>query len=469
MVQYNGIQIPFAYPPLGFYAAAWISNLFHLPTIDVLRWLPALVTIGTLPAFFALGRVVFDSAFKAAVATLFYALTPRAFAWLIMGGGLTRSFGQLFLILDAYFIYLLFTTHTRKNLAGAVLTSTLVTLSHPEAAVQATGMGLLLWLFFGRNKRATVDAGLVGLGTLLATGLWWLPLLLRFGLDPFLSAAMTGQHSPFAVLIPLIANLTGEPMVTFGAVFALLGAAIQISRGNYFLVTWMPAAFLFDPRGAWTVAMVPAALLAGAAVCEFIAPALNAVIEGAPDNGKADAGKRFVFPAFLIFVTLYMLAGAVNSGEQITKKTVSENDRAAFEWISSNTPPDSRFIMITGNPDMFSDGTQEWFPVLANRTSLTTVQGREWLDGEVFEKLIRDFQDIQNCAFSKTPASCITEQTALAQPAYDYVYITRVRADTPEASELLTARLIAEFKRNQGHRLVYESNDIAIFERSPNQ
>src|SRR5512135_878625 len=44
-VQYNGLNIPFAYPPLGFYAGAIVANVLHLDVIRVLQWLPAVVLV----------------------------------------------------------------------------------------------------------------------------------------------------------------------------------------------------------------------------------------------------------------------------------------------------------------------------------------------------------------------------------------------------------------------------------------
>ena len=91
-VQYNGLSVPFAYPPLAFYIASATGDLLSIPLITMFTWLPAIVLIGTLFAFYALARTIFNTAFKAVIATLFFAFTPRAITWLIMGGGLTRSF-----------------------------------------------------------------------------------------------------------------------------------------------------------------------------------------------------------------------------------------------------------------------------------------------------------------------------------------------------------------------------------------
>src|SRR5512138_2204762 len=38
---YNGLNIPYAYPPLGFYFGRIAADLFGLSAPEVLRWLPA--------------------------------------------------------------------------------------------------------------------------------------------------------------------------------------------------------------------------------------------------------------------------------------------------------------------------------------------------------------------------------------------------------------------------------------------
>jgi Dolichyl-phosphate-mannose-protein mannosyltransferase len=133
--QYNRLNIPFAYPPLAFFIGALLSNLWHLSPIDIVRWLPGIVSVGTVPAFFYLSNSILNSSYQAGLATLAFAFTPRTFTWAIMGGGLTRSFGLLFLLLSLGYIYRLFKEHDRKYLFAAILFCALVVLSHPEAMV----------------------------------------------------------------------------------------------------------------------------------------------------------------------------------------------------------------------------------------------------------------------------------------------------------------------------------------------
>src|SRR5512140_1332957 len=97
---YNLEHIPFAYPPLGLYAAALLSSGLHANVLDVLRLVPAIVSSLSVPVFYFLARRVLKSGpYTTLAATVAFALLPRAFEWQIMGGGITRSFGFLFTML----------------------------------------------------------------------------------------------------------------------------------------------------------------------------------------------------------------------------------------------------------------------------------------------------------------------------------------------------------------------------------
>ena len=96
---YNHSNIPFAYPPLGFYFGAIAIGLFKISSVEAVRWIPAFFASLSIPAFYFLSIRLFKDKYHASLATLFFALMPRAFFWMIMGGGLTRAPGQFFMLL----------------------------------------------------------------------------------------------------------------------------------------------------------------------------------------------------------------------------------------------------------------------------------------------------------------------------------------------------------------------------------
>jgi hypothetical protein len=87
-----------------------------------------------------------------------------------------------------------------------------------------------------------------------------------------------------------------------------------------------------------------------------------------------------VFMVFLIyglFMNLYSLYSG-NSYLQILNK----ENREAMTWVKENTPSESQFLVLDFPYGWFSDMPAEWFPALAERKSLLTVQGQEWLSSQ---------------------------------------------------------------------------------------
>src|SRR4051794_14912665 len=129
---YNGMHIPFAYPPLGFYLAAGGSDALGVAPIDVLRVLPAVLTTLALSVFAIAARSVLRSSVGAATATLAFAIAPCAYEWMIMGGGLTRSVGMLSAVLALYWGWIFFRTGSRSTWVGMCLASAATILSHMD-------------------------------------------------------------------------------------------------------------------------------------------------------------------------------------------------------------------------------------------------------------------------------------------------------------------------------------------------
>ena len=106
--RYNADGIPFAYAPLGFYLAALVGGSPQ-GILEAVRWIPPLVACAMLPMFVLLARALLPSARSVVAATFAFALLPRAYLWLIMGGGLTRSLGMLFTMAALWQAHALYT------------------------------------------------------------------------------------------------------------------------------------------------------------------------------------------------------------------------------------------------------------------------------------------------------------------------------------------------------------------------
>lgn len=459
-ILYNGLNIPFAYPPFAFYIGAISSNLLNLSPIDIVRWLPGIVSVGTVPAFYYLSRAILNSSYQAGLATLAFAFTPRSFTWTIMGGGLTRSFGLLFLLLSLGCIYRLFKERDRKYIFGSILFSALIVLSHPEAMVHTIAFVLLFWIFIGRNKQGIINSLLLALGTMIVTCVWWLPTVIHLGLNPFLAAAQTGSQTPLSILYPFLLTQTDEPYLTFVAVLGLIGLFACLAKKNYFIPIWYFVPYLVDPRSAATYAMIPLAMMAGIALSEVILPFIAVLANNSNDAGL---GQDLVAVTFLVFAGIYMLGGTLYFDNQIAASTLSEANRTAFDWIKSNTQAGSRFLIMTGEGQILCDSVQEWFPALTDRIDITTIQGNEWLPDHKYAGAVTLQTDVQGCLDATSPFSCINKYHL----QFDYLYIN-TQGNLKNSCRVVApvshgVGLINLMKINNQYHLAYQSDAVAIF------
>ena len=253
---YNHLNIPFAYPPLSFYVAGLISSI-GISTLDVLRWLPPLISTLSILAFYWMASLMLTSRSKASLATMVYALMPRLFSWYVMGGGLSRSFGLLFLLLACASTWALFTQRAPKYILWTALFGAGAILSHPETGLHTAAACALIWLFKGRNSHAIRDALLVALGVVILTCPWWGTVLFQDGFAPFQSALNTGGHNALFWLPWITFDFAEERFATILTVVGLIGFAVQCARRDWFLPVWVLIPFVVEPRSATAIAAIP--------------------------------------------------------------------------------------------------------------------------------------------------------------------------------------------------------------------
>ena len=376
---YNLQRIPFAYPPFALYFTGALNSLTHIPLLTLIRWQPVLVNALTVAVFFLFARRFTQSSTKAWLATLIFALTPNAYWWQIVGGGLTRSFGGLFAFLFAYFAYRVF--HDRDDgafaLVGAILNGSLVVLSHLEWALQAAFAGLLFFLLWGRSRRGIRNAALVALAVLALTAFWWVTLVQRFGFQIFYTAS-TATDSRLLFFLPLFSlQYTGE-YTAFIAVFALIGAFVALARKDYFPLLWGIGCLLVDPRGGELFALLPLTFLALLPITDLLAPYLLKL-----GGREGHAWWEFLdLPLGKLFVAVFAilcLSHAYDMSATIAVQHLSSDERTAMQWVQANTSSSEQFLVLGWESNPTHSSLDEWFPALAQRRSLTTVQGQEWL------------------------------------------------------------------------------------------
>jgi hypothetical protein len=473
---YNFSQIPYAYSPLPFYVAALTTDLIGVQVVDVIRVLPAVISLFTIPAFLLLALVLLPSRTQAFIAVLAFAMLPRSHKWLIMGGGLTRAAGLLFALLTIYFSYLLFTRGQKRYIVLTTITASLCLLSHPGATWFAAFSVFLLALFYLRDPKILLYCLVVALGVILLTSPWWYRLIQQHSFTPFSAASSSGWQTFFFWIPLFLFDFAEEPFLGILSVLGLLGLFVTLARKNYFLFLWLIAIFALGPRSGATHAMIPLAMLIGIGIDQLVLPAIS---KSATGDGNQAAEKKLqgigsglnrslsglIPKVFLTFLLVYILNAAYAApvlGEGLLNDLPFE-ERVAMSWIAEHTPSDSTFIVITSLDNPWIDRSSEWFPVLAQRKSVATVQGTEWFpEGEMNNAWIQ-YLLLQQCAFKKT--NCLDEWHADIGKNFSHIYVRKELHGNIIQSPDCCYALRDDLEDDPSYQLIYENLGAAVFEK----
>ena len=485
---YNGLDLPYAYPPLGFYLASFLADFGRIPLLGVFLWLPPLLATLTIPAFYLLARALLRDDLRAALASIFFALTPGGYGWHIMGGGITRSLGLVFLLLATFYVLRLFSARTAKSpdrsaksldrsakspdrsakspdfarsretsesapfdFALALLFCSLAVLSHPEIAIQTAGLCAVIWLFCGRTRRGTLHAALVSLGVLVLTAPWWGTVLAQHGLVPFLSASQTGLHTSASWSKFFTDNFTLSGVFPFLVILRVIGLGCAFFKRQWLLLVLLVVPYLVDPRSAPAVSYLGFNLLSALAFLDAIPYLVGRARKSQAATRPLLEARTGVILLFALVFLQFLDCGLFNY--RLINTTLTPADRQALAWARENLPPASDFLLVTTKPFSMSDPLQEWFPTLTGLRSQTTLQGLEWTLGGNFMGRLKDLAALQSCA----DLACVETWSARTGLAYDYLWITSVPDST-------SATLAQEVRASADYRIVYESDAIVIFE-----
>ncbi len=443
---YNFADYPFAYSPLGFYLARLLVDL-GFNEIAVLRFLPAVVSVLAIGGVYLFGAAL-TSHKQGAWAALIYALIPRSFTWLVMGGGLTRSLGFTALLFCGWAVLRLFTSGKRSWLGWSVVFGAMAVLSHPEAGLHTAVVCAGLWLRFGRTRRSTLDAGLVALGVALVSSLWWGSVLAQHGFAPFASVLATGSGATtgFAAFSRFWHDVFIADRVSW-LLSILLGAGLLwgLWSRSYFMLALAVVPYLIEWRSAANFVFMPLSLLAAGLFLQVREISAAWVEAARPVRAR-------------LFATTVLLMIAVLFGQgflftfRLANTSLRSSDQEAFAWIRANTPVGSRFVILTGIGGPELDFFQEWFPVLAERQSLTTFQGTEWTLGAAFYDHLRALSRLQACG----TADCVQAWLGEHPQEFDYLAVRTVQ---------LPAALLTGLRTDGEYERVFEGDTVMVFAR----
>ncbi|MGI8508470.1 MAG: hypothetical protein ACR2MQ_04010, partial [Gemmatimonadaceae bacterium] len=480
---YNNASIPFAYSPLGFYVAGGINSLTGAPLLQLFRFIPLVATILTVVAFYYLARTMLRDGVAVAAAVLAFGLLPRSFVWNVMGGGVTRSLGLLFAIIALQQVYQLYTRSEWRYAATTAVACALTVLSHLSTANFLAFSVVLLFVFYGRHRFGIMSSVVVAVATVLLTAPWWGTVIAQHGLAPFHAASSVSgsifgdKLARYDVLLRLArfnTSIGGEPLFPLVSVVAALGAFASLRPGRFILPLWWGLITAMDARGGMSYAPIAASLLAGVGVAYVIIPGLRAVYS-TPDSLRLDPAMshagvarrsrvtprlRLVPALVLGFLFLYGLASALTrnpdyAGETAILTALTPADRDAMQWIAQHTPLSSSFLVVSGK-NWAIDRVSEWFPALANRSSVSTIQGSEWLPGFPRRLVLDDFFQ-KRCRSADGP--CLDKWASAMGRPFTGVYVSKT------GEEPCCQPLIAALRQDPNYTTVYDGPAAFVVER----
>jgi hypothetical protein len=454
---YNNLNIPFAYPPLALYIGAGISSLFNISLIGILQWLPPLTNSLCVLIFYFLSRELLEDKFKSAIATLIFALTPHLSTWLSAGGGLTRSFGTLFMMLTVMYSYRLFAKNNSKAIWGIIIFGSLTVLSHTESTIFAIAIPIYIWIFKSHSAKSALQGGLIALGVLALAGPWYGWIVYRHGFETLLSALTTGGQTIWSVLRLInIDIITEEPYLDLLGVLGVLGMIILLVKKQYFIPLMLIMIYIVEPRSAHTIGNIPLAIAGTIFLVDILFSALS----------KIDETQNRGIKIFLIISIPYLLVNSIYQGFMLSQNHVSKGERTAMQWVKENTIKDSQFLVITGETEAMCDSSSEWFPALAERKSLSTLQGREWILGRQFGEFISHRINLQNCIDENL--ACLNREAKYFGTDYNYIYLS-IKTPTSnckaiDLSNKIMRGLVIALENAIDYSIAYHTEDAVVFE-----
>lgn len=446
---YNNEQIPFAYPPLAFYFTAILSSLTNIELIHFHHYLPAIVSILTIPAFYLLSKAFIPCRKIQYYALFIFAILPTSYDWLIVGGGLTRSLGFLFSIIALTYLIRSLKQNKYHLLFTTSIFASLVVLSHPGVSwFTSYSFVIFFFIHLRENPRKVLKNGLVILAsTTILISPWFYTVIQNHGLLTFTYPFQTESITFLPFLVPFSLLFTNEKLVAVIAFSGFIGVTALAYRKKWTIPIWLLSVFIFEPRLSPSYSVIPFSLASGTGIYEITHRMFLRYRKWDKSHYQRVA---------TIFISFILLYTTVSSYLSVDYESLSTDQAEAMNWVDKNTPLSAEFIVLSGNLHYGTDYISEWFPTISKRRSSVTPQGYEWFVPPTFNSRAQYHKELQMCYFSNL--QCLSDWSTKTNIGGEYIFLNKYAAN---GSDRLT--IIGELKDATLYRPLYENNSIAIY------
>jgi hypothetical protein len=429
------------------YAGAGLGELVGLSSLAVVRILALGVSLATLAAFGLLAfRALAPLAAVGALAA--YALMPHAYDGIVSGGGLTRGMGLLFALL-AIFVAASSSGLSRRSAVFMGVLVGLSALSHPQAGVMAAAGSAV----FAYRRRPASNVALLLIAAVAAAFIV-IPWLVVVSGEHGWAAVLAARHrwEPVISVIRLLSlNFSGGAFTDLFLLFGVLGLASDLSRRVPRLSALLACVVLAGEGGGSFLAALPWALLAGGGV-QFVVERFG------PRRRATDRLLGVALGTSALFLTLISSLGAVVS-ETSRLQSVSPDQVEAMVWVAEESDPETRFIVATTVVWGF-DEISEWFPAVADRQSVATVQGSEWLGPERFAAQLDVHSGVLIC--TRSTARCMADWAADTGFSDAWLFIPKGQVNGPLSPGDCCRALRETVKESVLYEVVYDGAGATI-------
>lgn len=432
-VDWNGYRVPFAYPPLSFYALALVAQVTGIEPLKLVQYAPLCINLVSLPLFVHLASRLLPGASPLFFAAVTFPILPRSYEWLIMGGGVSRSPAMLAMLLALLLTMEAIDRRRTSLLVAATVVLGIVLALHLEWGISGwVATSLVLWM--GCPPRQAIERSIaMGFGIGLVSLPWWGTVVSIHGITPYVAAlseggwegeTLNGRLTNFDLF-----TLPGS-WIAIAAAFGVAMAWISRDRRQHLIVAWLLLIFATTPRHAKTVAAFPVAMLVGlslAGLCERVLARLRRAAEegdplpSSPPLRQLAPVVHGILAASLVGYVVWEVSH-LKPNEQSTLVALSPQERAGMAWISKNVDEAARFLVVSDALGWAWDRDAEWFPELAARRSVNTLQGLEWIEDFSFaDEMIR--ADTHRQASFMSPSIAPQLGLQLFGPTHDHVAV----------------------------------------------
>ncbi|MDB9253349.1 hypothetical protein [Halorubrum ezzemoulense] len=375
------------------------------------------------------------------------AVSPSVTQWHITAGGTVRTLAYTFFLLVVSITIQLFRGGHQNRLLLLGIIVGFAASSHPFYGAMSCLTVFTGFLAFEPSRRGIKKVLITGLIAAVPVSTWLIPFTLNHGIDLYLGVSQTRGgliHFTWSPLNRILQQGFRGSIRPFWIYFGVAGAITSIVRRRYFIVGLLIVSVYIIPRPRFII--IPLLLSSGMLITKDV-PELAYYIGGLQIK-KTDKTALFIVILLFLLALPTISMGFTHNPEPF----VDDHAVDVADWVERETSPQATFIV--------ADNFGEWFPLLAERTSLVAPRGAEWDPSGIRAQELRERNELYDCE----TAECI-KQIAQSQPVRtNYVIVPQeMGVDSDKESTRMTDQL----RDSEEFSCVYRNDGYSVFRSNP--